>query len=340
MKTILVTGGCGYIGSHTIVDLIQHGFNVVSVDNNSRSTTQLLGGVEKITGVKVKNYSIDLCNLTMLKSVFSENKIDGIIHFAAYKSVDESVREPLKYFDNNLVSLLNVLDCAKEFDIKDFVFSSSCSVYGDIDKMPVTEDTLLTEPKSPYGRTKKIGEEIICDIAKVSNTRFILLRYFNPVGAHASSLIGEVPFGKPSNLIPAITQFAAGILPALKVYGYEYATRDGSCIRDFVHVCDIAAAHTLALKKLIDKVDYNGLFEIYNLGTGNGVTVLETIKAFEKVSELKLDYELTPPREGDVIAIYANNEKARNELGWQPQYGIEEMMATAWKWQLALAAAQ
>ena len=337
MKTILVTGGCGYIGSHTIVDLIQHGFNVVSVDNNSRSTTKLLDGVEKITGVKVKNYTIDLCDLPMLKNVFIENKIDGIIHFAAFKSVDESVREPLIYFDNNLVSLLNVLNCVKEFNIKDFVFSSSCSVYGDVDKMPVTEDTVLTEPKSPYGRTKKIGEEVIKDIANVSDTRFILLRYFNPVGAHPSSLIGEVPFGKPSNLIPAITQFAAGILPALKVYGYEYATRDGSCIRDFIHVCDIAAAHTLALKKLIDIEENKGLFEIYNLGTGNGVTVLETIKAFEKVSNLKLDYELAPSREGDVVAIYANNDKARNELGWDPQYGIEEMMETAWKWQLVLA---
>ena len=203
--------------------------------------------------------------------------------------------------------------------------------------MPVTEDTVLTEPKSPYGRTKKIGEEVIKDIANVSDTRFILLRYFNPVGAHPSSLIGEVPFGKPSNLIPAITQFAAGILPALKVYGYEYATRDGSCIRDFIHVCDIAAAHTLALKKLIDIEENKGLFEIYNLGTGNGVTVLETIKAFEKVSNLKLDYELAPSREGDVVAIYANNDKARNELGWDPQYGIEEMMETAWKWQLVLA---
>lgn len=333
MKTILVTGGCGYIGSHTIVDLIQNGFNVVSVDNLSRSTGDLLKGVEKITGVSVTNYKVDLCDLNALRQVFKENRIDGIIHFAAFKSVDESVREPLLYFHNNLISLINVLECTREFQIPHFVFSSSCSVYGDVEKMPVTEDTILTEPKSPYGRTKKIGEEMIRDFSKASTSQFILLRYFNPVGAHPTALIGETPIGKPSNLVPAITQFAAGKLPELKVYGYQYDTRDGSCIRDFIHVCDIASAHTIALKVLLSNPVRKENYAIYNLGTGNGITVLEAIRAFEKISGIKLDYKLAPPREGDVITIYSNNSKAKTELGWIPGLGIDEMMRTAWKWE-------
>ncbi len=332
MKTILVTGGCGYIGSHTLVDLIQNGFEVISVDNHSRSTGELLDGVEAITGVRVKNYKADLCNMEAVKAIFSENKIDGIIHFAAYKSVDESVKEPLIYFQNNLTSLVNLLECTKLFDVPYFVFSSSCSVYGDVEKMPVTEDTVLTEPKSPYGRTKKIGEEIISDFAKTSATKFILLRYFNPVGAHPSGVIGEIPYGAPSNLVPVIMQCAIGAIPVLNVYGHEYNTRDGSCIRDFIHVCDIATAHTLALKKMFDS-SVTDNYTIYNLGTGNGVTVLEAISAFEKVTGVKVNYQLTAPREGDVVAIYANNDKAKKDLAWEPVYNINDMMRTAWKWQ-------
>lgn len=339
MQRILVTGGCGYIGSHTLVDLIQNGFEVVSIDNNSRSTEWLLTGVEKITGKNVENYKVDLCDLDAVKEVFRKQKIDGVIHFAAYKAVDESVKEPLLYYRNNFASLVNLLDCIKEFSIPYFVFSSSCSVYGDVEKMPVTEDTLLAEPKSPYGRTKKVGEEIIKDFAKSCDTRFILLRYFNPVGAHPSALIGEIPFGAPTNLVPAITQFAAGRLPALRVYGSEYTTRDGSCVRDFVHVCDIAAAHTLAVKRLSRVAGEALSVEIYNLGTGNGVTVFETIKAFEKVTGIQLNYQLAPARDGDVIAIYANNDKARNNLGWKPLFRLEEMMKTAWAWELANQAA-
>ncbi|MBL7764004.1 MAG: UDP-glucose 4-epimerase GalE [Chitinophagaceae bacterium] len=333
--TILVTGGCGYIGSHTINDLIQNGYDVISVDNNSRSGNQLLDGVQKLTGKAIKNYKVDLCDFEATRKIFEVHKVDGIIHFAAFKSVDESVKYPLLYFQNNLVSQINILRCAEEFNVQHFVFSSSCSVYGNADISLVTEDTPLQKPESPYGRTKQIGEEMINDIAKNASARFILLRYFNPAGAHPSSVIGEVPFGKPSNLIPAITQFAAGKIPALKVYGTDYDTRDGSCIRDFVHVCDIAHAHTLAIDKLIGgEIKTNSL--ILNLGTGNGVTVLEAIKAFEKISGKKLDYGLAGRRPGDVVAVYANNDKARKILNWTPQFDIHDILKTAWDWELSL----
>ncbi len=332
---ILVTGGCGYIGSHTINDLIQNGYDVISVDNNSRSGNQLLDGVQKLTGKAIKNYKVDLCDFEATRKIFEVHKVDGIIHFAAFKSVDESVKYPLLYFQNNLVSQINILRCAEEFNVQHFVFSSSCSVYGNADISLVTEDTPLQRPESPYGRTKQIGEEMINDIAKNASARFILLRYFNPAGAHPSSVIGEVPFGKPSNLIPAITQFAAGKIPALKVYGTDYDTRDGSCIRDFVHVCDIAHAHTLAIDKLIGgEIKTNSL--VLNLGTGNGVTVLEAIKAFEKISGKKLDYGLAGRRPGDVVAVYANNDKARKILNWTPQFDIHDILKTAWDWELSL----
>jgi len=331
---ILVTGGCGYIGSHTIVDLLSNGYEVISVDNNSRSSPKQLYGVEKITGKKILNYSTDLCDLEQTRIIFRNHPIEGIIHFAAYKSVDESVQNPWLYFHNNLVSQINVLQCAAEFNIQNFVFSSSCSVYGNADEIPVTEETPLKNAESPYGRTKQIGEDLIRDIAKVSSTRFVLLRYFNPVGAHPSTIIGEVPFGKPSNLIPAITQFAAGRLPLLNVYGANYDTRDGSCIRDFIHVCDIAHAHTQALGRLIKGPQDN--CEIFNLGTGNGVTVLEAIHSFERISGKKLDYKIADRRPGDVVAIYANNNKARQSLEWVPQYTLDDMMKTAWKWEKEL----
>jgi UDP-glucose 4-epimerase len=332
---ILVTGGCGYIGSHTVVDLLKNGFNVISIDNNSRSTTQLLEGAEQISGKSITNYKVDLCDYSATREVFTKHKFDGIIHFAAFKAVDESMREPLLYFQNNLISQLNILRCAEEFSVPNFVFSSSCSVYGNADVIPVTEETKLKEAQSPYGRTKQICEDMIHDIARTSKTRFILLRYFNPAGSHPSTMIGEVPFGRPSNLVPAITQFAAGKLPALKVFGSDYDTRDGSCVRDFVHVCDIACAHTLALQHLADNKQ-TAAAETFNLGTGNGVTVLETIQAFETVSGRKLDYELAPRREGDVIAVFANNDKARDLLNWNPEFNLEEIMDTAWKWELKL----
>lgn len=336
MHTILVTGGCGYIGSHTMVDLLENGYDVVSIDNNSRSTTKLLEGAQKITGRKIINYKTDLCDFDATRKVFEQHQIDGIIHFAAFKSVDESVQIPLAYFQNNLISQINILRCAEEFKVERFVFSSSCSVYGNADVIPVTEETALKKAESPYGRTKQIGEDMIMDLAKASATQFILLRYFNPTGAHTSSIIGELPFGRPSNLVPAITQFAAGKLPALKVYGTDYDTRDGSCIRDFVHVSDIAHAHTLAIDFLINKKNKSNC-EIFNLGTGNGVTVLEALHAFERIAGKKLNYTLAERRPGDIVAVYANNDKARQLLGWYPKFSLDDMMRTAWNWELALS---
>src|SRR5687768_2923131 len=251
MEKILVTGGCGYIGSHTIVDLVENGFEVISVDNNSRSSARILEGIEKITGKKIKNYKVDLCNFDDTHAIFQENEdISGIIHFAAYKAVGESVEQPLMYFENNIISLINLLKCVQEFEIPHFVFSSSCTVYGNPDEIPVTESTPMKQAESPYGYTKQVGEEMLNEIAKVQPVHCILLRYFNPVGAHPSASIGELPIGKPANLVPAITQTAIGKLPQMKVYGDDYPTRDGSCIRDYIHVSDIAHAHTLAMEYL------------------------------------------------------------------------------------------
>lgn len=336
MKKILVTGGCGYIGAHTIVDLIENGFEPICVDNNSRSTPVLLEGIEKITGKKIKNYKVDLCSFDETHAVFQENpNIEGIIHFAAYKSVGESVKEPLLYFENNLHSLINILKCVKEFNIPYFIFSSSCTVYGNPDEIPVTESTPTKPAESPYGYTKQMGEQIVSETSKTISTKSILLRYFNPVGAHPSAFIGEMPLGKPQNLVPAITQTAIGKLPQMIVHGNDYPTRDGSCVRDYIHVSDIAHAHTLALQYLIDNKNKSGC-EIFNLGTGNGVTVLEAIKSFEKVSEVKLNYVVGERRPGDVVAVYADNKLAREQLAWVVKYSLEEMMSTAWKWELKL----
>jgi len=337
MAKILVTGGCGYIGSHTIVDLIENGYEVISVDNNSRSSSGVLNGIEKITGRQVKNYKVDLCNFDDTYAIFQENEdIEGIIHFAAYKAVGESVEKPLMYFENNLYSLINLLKCVQDFKTPYFVFSSSCTVYGNPDETMVTESTPTKPAASPYGFTKQMGEQILGEFQKANeHTRVVLLRYFNPVGAHPSILIGELPIGKPQNLVPVITQTAIGKLPRMYIHGSDYPTRDGSNVRDYIHVSDIAHAHTLALKHLEKGQDAAGC-EIFNLGTGNGVTVLEAIKAFEQVNGVRLNYEVGPRRPGDVVAIYANNDKARNVLGWQPKYGLEEMMRTAWQWELRL----
>ncbi len=338
MAKILVTGGCGYIGSHTLVDLIENGYEVISVDNNSRSHASVLEGVERITGKKVKNYKVDLCNYDDTFAVFQENEdIVGIIHFAAYKAVGESVEKPLLYFENNNTSLINLLKCVHEFSVPYFVFSSSCTVYGNPDAIPVTEQTPQKQAESPYGLTKQMGEQIIKEFARSAGTHCILLRYFNPVGAHKSIQIGEVPVGRPQNLVPAITQTAIGKLPKMIVHGNDYDTRDGSCIRDFIHVSDIAHAHTLAMQYL-EEGKSTSLADVFNLGTGNGVSVLEAIQSFEKVSGVKLNYEIGPRRAGDVIAIYANNDFAKSQLGWDPQIGLDEMMETAWKWEQRLNA--
>lgn len=338
MNKILVTGGCGYIGSHTIVDLIENGYEVISVDNNSRSHANVLKGIEQITGKKIKNYKVDLCNYDDTFAIFQENTdITGIIHFAAYKSVGESVQKPLLYFENNLNSLINLLKCMQEFRIPHVVFSSSCTVYGNPDNIPVTEQAPLKTAESPYGSTKQMGEEIVNDFVKSSITQAIILRYFNPAGAHPSAAIGEMPVGKPETLVPAITQTAIGRLPKMFVHGNDYPTRDGSCIRDFIHVCDIAHAHTLSLKYL-EQSKNNKPVDVFNLGSGDGVSVLEAIHAFEKVSGIKLNYETGPRRPGDVIAIFANNDLARNKLGWKPVFSLEEMMLSAWKWEIRLKA--
>ncbi len=336
MRKILVTGGCGYIGSHTIVDLLENGYEVISIDDNSRSSAFSVNGIEKITGKKVKNYKVDLKNFDETQAVFQENTdIAGVIHFAAYKAVGESVVAPLLYFENNLFSLINLLKCVEEFSIPHFVFSSSCTVYGNPDSIPVTESFPIKKAESPYGATKQMGEEMLTDFTKNGACNAILLRYFNPVGAHPTAILGELPIGKPQNLVPAITQTAIGKLPKMKVFGNDYDTRDGSCIRDYIHVCDIAHAHTLAIQYL-ENAKNEGPCDIFNLGTGLGVTVLEAIQTFETVSGVKLNYEIAPRREGDVIAIYANNDKAVTKLGWNIKYGIQEMMKTAWEWELKL----
>jgi len=338
MAKILVTGGCGYIGSHTIVDLIENGYDVISVDNNSRSNPVILAGIEQITGEKVKNYKVDLCNFDDTHAIFQENPdIKGIVHFAAYKSVGESVEKPLVYFDNNLTSQINLLKCSQEFETPYFVFSSSCTVYGNPDKIPVTEETPVKTAESPYGISKQMSEEITRQYSKSTGLNSILLRYFNPAGAHPSAVLGEMPIGKPENLVPAITQTAIGKIPKMFVHGNDYPTRDGSCVRDYIHVCDLARAHTLALQRMEGERSTK-VCEVYNLGTGTGVTVLEAIKAFEKVSGIKLNYEIGPRRPGDIVAIYANNDKAKKELGWEPQFNLEDMMNTAWKWELRLKA--
>jgi UDP-glucose 4-epimerase len=294
MAKILVTGGCGYLGSHTIVDLLENGFSVISIDDLSRSTAYALKGIEQITGKQIKNYEVDLKNFDETLAVFQENPdIAGVIHFAAYKAVGESVIKPLVYYENNLFGLINILKCVNEFRVPDFVFSSSCTVYGNPDTLPVTESSPIKIAESPYGATKQMGEE---------------------------------------NLVPVITQTAIGKLPKVTVFGNDYPTRDGSCIRDYVHVCDIASAHTLAIQYLQAEKNSTSC-EVFNLGTGNGVTVLEAIHAFEKVSGTKLNYEIGPRRDGDVVATYANNNAAVKELGWQISYDLDEMMRTAWAWE-------
>ncbi len=336
MNKILVTGGCGYIGAHTIVDLIENGFEPICVDDNSRSTEALLKGIKAITGVSVKNYKVDLCIFDDTYAIFQENpEITGIIHFAAYKAVGESVEKPLMYFENNLFSLINILKCAQEYNVPHFIFSSSCTIYGSPDQIPVTEKSPIKPAESPYGATKQMGEEIVKDSTAIGNIQSVLLRYFNPVGAHPSILIGELPLGKPENLVPAITQTAIGKIKEMIVYGDDYPTRDGSCIRDYIHVCDIAHAHTLALQHLIENKNKEKC-EIYNLGSGNGVSVLEAIHAFEKVSGKSLNYKIGPRRPGDIVAIYADNSLAKEKLNWNPKYPLDEMMSTAWKWELKL----
>ncbi|MEL7124416.1 MAG: UDP-glucose 4-epimerase GalE [Bacteroidota bacterium] len=334
MTKILVTGGCGYIGSHTVVDLIENGYEVVSIDNLSNADDIVLKGVKKITGQQVQNYNVDLVDLEKTRKVFQDHPdIEGIIHFAALKSVGESVEKPLHYFRNNLDGMINILTCMIEFDVPHLIFSSSCSVYGNAEELPVTETTPLKEAESPYARTKQMCEQIIQDTLKVNEQlNAILLRYFNPAGAHTSIEIGEAPTNKASNLVPVITETAIGKRASMKVFGANYDTRDGSCIRDYIHVMDLANAHTKAINFLIEKKNQQKL-EIFNLGIGDGVSVLEAIQAFEKVTGQKLNYEIGPRRAGDVVAIYADKTKAVNALNWEASKDIDDIMKTAWEWE-------
>jgi len=333
MKKVIVTGGMGYIGSHTIVDLLEKGFDVVSIDNLSRANQFSIEGIKKITGVTVKNYTIDLCDLDALReAVKSNSDAIGIIHFGAYKDVLESVNEPLVYYHNNIASSVNILKCAQEFQIKHFIFSSSCTVYGNIETLPVTEETPFGKPACPYALTKQLGERMINDMSANSDIHFVLLRYFNPAGAHVSGEIGEFLHAKGNHLVPVITQVAAGIRPQLTINGTDYPTRDGTGLRDFIHVMDIADAHTLALNSSLEG-KFNNKIEIFNLGTGQGITVMEAVKCFEETNQLKLDYKTGPRREGDIVAIYASNERAKNVLGWTPKKNLSDIMRTAWNWQ-------
>lgn len=335
---LFLTGGAGYIGSHALIELVREpDYQMVSADNFSNSTSETFQRVKKITGNKIKNYPVDLRNFEETKKIFSSNKdIIGIIHFAALKAVGESVEKPLLYYQNNIGSLLNLLECCRIYNIRHFIFSSSCTVYGNISKLPVNEKNPLQKPESPYGYTKQAGERILEDYCK-SEPAFnaTILRYFNPVGAHVSGEIGELPLNKPNNLVPVITQTAAGLHKQMFVHGDDYATRDGTCIRDYVHVSDIARAHVLALKHQLNKKDKSN-YHVFNLGTGKGVSVMEIIKSFEKNTGIKLNYNIGPRRPGDVEAIYSDSSKARKILGWKPRYDIDEMMKSAWKWQMNL----
>ena len=337
MKTIIVTGGAGYIGSHTIIELLEKtNYRVISVDNFSNSSENTYARIKSICKRSFETLALDLCDASEVNAQFSKlGTIDGIIHFAAFKSVPDSMSDPLRYYHNNNVSLTNILSYCKKNNINSFIFSSSCSVYGNATQLPVTEETPMAKAESAYGHTKQMGEEMIHFFAG-SQPGFsaILLRYFNPVGAHMSGLNGELPISKPNNLVPIITQTAVG-KNSLTVFGNDYPTRDGYCIRDYIHVTDIADAHVKALNHLLDKKNSKQV-SIYNLGTGEGVSVIEVIKSFEKVSGKKLPYTVGPRRAGDVIAVYANNSKVKNELQWQPQFSLDDMMSSAWKWQLNL----
>ena len=327
--------GLGYIGSHTCVELLQTGYNVIIADDLSNSEQFILERIIKIAGVKPLLYEIDLCDAAKTRKLFAENNIDAVIHFAASKAVGESVQFPLKYYRNNIIPLLNLLDCMGEFPVDNFVFSSSCTVYGQPDKLPVTEQTPFKKSLSAYGSTKQMGEEILEKVSEVGIIKAIALRYFNPVGAHGSALIGELPKGTPQNLVPFITQTAIGKRDELTVFGNDYNTADGTCVRDYIHVTDLAKAHVKATDRLLqNKNKYP--FEAFNIGTGNGYSVIEIIKAFEKVSGQKLNYKIGSRRSGDSETIYADTDLAKNVLGWCAALGIDEMLHSAWEWEKQL----
>ena len=330
--TILVTGGLGYIGSHTVVELLNNNFEVVIIDDLSNSEKFILKNIEEITGKKPIFYPFDLKRKELLKQVFDAHKIDGCIHFAAYKAVGESQEKPVDYYENNLFSLINLLQEFKERNISNFIFSSSCTVYGQADKMPIDEETVLKLPESSYGKTKQMGEEILKDFATAHQKKITLLRYFNPIGAHPTAKLGELPIGIPNNLVPYVMQTAAGIREKLSVWGDDYPTEDGTAVRDYIYVVDLAKAHVKALQKLINSTE-NTQIDIYNLGTGKGSSVLEVVHAFEKANDVNVPYQICERRAGDITIAYANADKAERELGWKADTTLEEALRTTWQWQ-------
>lgn len=333
MKRILVTGGLGFIGSHTVVALQKAGFEVVIIDNLSNTTKDVLDNITKITDVQPEFHAIDLRIKNDVKTFFKTTSIDGVIHFAASKAVGESVEKPLHYYENNISSLIYLLQEMKQQNIDHFIFSSSCTVYGQAEILPITEKAPIKKAVSPYGNTKQIGEEIIQESCNAYKTNAISLRYFNPIGAHESIEIGELPLGIPQNLIPFITQTAAGIRKELAVFGDDYPTIDGTAVRDYIHVVDLANAHIVALQRLFNKKNKER-FEVFNIGTGKGTSVLEIIQTFEKATQQKLNYKIVPRREGDVTAAYADTTLANKELGWKAEKNLEEALHSAWQWQL------
>ncbi|MCF6167354.1 UDP-glucose 4-epimerase GalE [Lutibacter sp.] len=335
MKKILVTGGLGFIGSHTVVELQNKGFDVLIIDNLSNSTIDVLDKITSITTKKPDYFNIDLKDKVAVQKFFKENIVDGVIHFAASKAVGESVEKPLEYYENNIGSLIYLLQEMKANNVDYFIFSSSCTVYGQADVLPVTENAPIKPAESPYGNTKQIGEEIIKDTTKISDIKAIALRYFNPIGAHESAKIGELPIGVPQNLIPFVTQTAAGIRKELAVFGSDYDTPDGTAIRDYIHVVDLAKAHIVALRRLLENKNKSS-FEVFNIGTGKGNSVLEVIQSFEKVTGKKLNYKLVNRREGDITVAYADTTIANNELGWKAKFTLDEALLSAWKWQKTL----
>ena len=335
-QTVLVAGGAGYIGSHTTVELIEAGYDVVIADNLSNSEMRAVEGVRKITGVEIPFVQVDCCDKEAFRKLFEQYEFDSAIHFAASKAVGESVEKPMLYYRNNLLSLMNLVELMHEYGRHHVVFSSSCTVYGEPDKQPVTELTPRKEATSPYGNTKQISEDILRDTMQAwPEMKAIALRYFNPIGAHPSALIGELPRGVPQNLVPYVTQTAAGIRECLSVFGDDYPTPDGSCIRDYIDVTDLAKAHVKAIDRMVgDKNKAN--YEVFNVGTGRGVSVLELVKGFEQVNNLKLNYKIAPRRTGDIIAIWADPTLANEELGWKAERTLDETLASAWKWQQSL----
>ena len=335
MKKVLVTGGLGFIGSHTVVELQNEGFEVVIIDNLSNSSIEVLDRITSITGTKPAYFNIDLREKTAVKDFFANHKVDGVIHFAASKAVGESVQMPLEYYENNIGSLVYILQELKANNLNNFIFSSSCTVYGQADELPITEQAPIKAAESPYGNTKQIGEEIIKDATKISDLKAIALRYFNPIGAHESAKIGELPIGVPQNLIPFVVQTAAGIRKELSVFGSDYDTIDGTAVRDYIHVVDLAKAHIVALKRLIED-NNKAQYEVFNLGTGKGNSVLEVIQSFEKVTGKKVNYKLVDRREGDIRAAYADTNYANDELGWKTDLSLDDALLSAWKWQETL----